>query len=118
VSGEPHSVSWADLNTRNQAAAGAFYSDLFGWKMTMGKDMKPATPGSYYHIVNGSDFIGGVPPPEHGSPHAPPHWMIYLEVADCAASTAKAKDLGAAAFVDSMSIGDEGWFSVLQDPQE
>ena len=26
VSGEPASVSWADLNTRDQPAAGAFYS--------------------------------------------------------------------------------------------
>jgi predicted enzyme related to lactoylglutathione lyase len=117
VSGESHSVSWADLNTRDQAAAGAFYSDLFGWKMTMGKDMKPATPGSYYHIVNGSDFIGGVPPPGQGNPHVPPHWMIYIQVDDCAASTSKARNLGAATFVDSMAIGDDGWFSVLQDPQ-
>jgi predicted enzyme related to lactoylglutathione lyase len=117
VSGEPHSVSWADLNTRDQAAAGGFYSELFGWQMTTGKDMTPATPGTYYHIVNGSDFIGGVPPPEHLNPHAPPHWMIYFAVADCPAATARARTLGAAVFVDSMSIGNEGWFSVLQDPQ-
>jgi predicted enzyme related to lactoylglutathione lyase len=117
VSSEPGSVSWADLNTRDQAAAGAFYSDLFGWKMTMGKDMTPAVPGSYYHIVNGSDFIGGVPPAGQGHPHVPPHWMIYIMVTNCAASTAKARDLGAATFVDSMAIGNDGWFSVLQDPQ-
>jgi uncharacterized protein len=117
VSGVPHSVSWADLNTRDQPRAAAFYSALFGWQMTNGKEMKPATPGSYYHIVNGPDFIGGVPPPQHGNPHAPPHWMIYVEVADCPASTAKAKQLGARAFVESMAIGNEGWFSVLQDPQ-
>lgn len=99
------------------ARAAAFYSALFGWQMTNGKEMKPATPGSYYHIANGPDVIGGVPPPQHGNPHAPPHWMIYVEVADCPASTAKAKQLGARAFVESMAIGNEGWFSVLQDPQ-
>src|SRR6185503_5169219 len=53
ISGVPNTVSWADLNTRDQVKAAAFYSDLFGWKMTSGKDMKPATPGTYYHIVNG-----------------------------------------------------------------
>ena len=41
----PHSVSWADLNTRDQARAAAFYSALFGWKMTNGREMKPAPPG-------------------------------------------------------------------------
>jgi uncharacterized protein len=117
IAGVNNSVSWADLNTRNQTAAAAFYTSLFGWKMTAGKSMQPATPGSYYHIVNGSDFIGGVPPPEFGNPHAPPHWLIYVQVPDCAAATSKAKGLGAQVHVDTMGIGDEGWFSVLQDPQ-
>jgi uncharacterized protein len=117
VTGVNNSISWADLNTRNQAAAAAFYTSLFGWKMTAGKSMQPATPGSYYHIVNGSDFIGGVPPPEFGNPHAPPHWLIYVQVADCAAATSKAKSLGAQAHVDTMAIGEDGWMSVLQDPQ-
>ena len=112
-----HTFSWADLNTRNQAQAAAFYSALFDWKMTTGKDMKPASPGGYYHIVNGAEFIGGVPPPEAGNPHAPSHWLIYVNVADCAGSTAKAKALGARASVETMAIGAEGWISVLQDPQ-
>jgi uncharacterized protein len=113
----PHSVSWADLNTRDQPRAAAFYSALFGWKMTNGREMKPAPPGSYYHIANGAELIGGVPPPQNTNPHTPPHWLIYVEVADCSASTATAKQLGARAFVEAMPIGNEGWISVLQDPQ-
>jgi predicted enzyme related to lactoylglutathione lyase len=112
-----HTFSWADLNTRNQAQAASFYTALFGWRMTNGKDMQPASPGGYYHIVNGSDFIVGVPPPEFGNPHAPPHWLIYVNVASCAEMTSKAKGLGARAFVDTMAIGEDGWISVLQDPQ-
>ena len=85
--------------------------------MVQGKSMQPAKPGDYYHIVNGSDFIGGVQPPEHMNPHAPPHWLIYIEVDDCRASTAKAKSLGARVFVDTMQIGEGLVFSVVADPQ-
>ena len=115
--GEVHSVSWADLQTRDQAAAARFYSDLFGWKMVEGESMQPASPGDYYHIVNGRDFIGGVPPPRDGENQAPPHWLIYVEVADCRASAQKAVSLGARVYVQPMEIGKEGVISVLADPQ-
>jgi uncharacterized protein len=115
--GEVHSVSWADLQTRDQPGASAFYSALFGWRMVEGQSMAPAQPGDYYHIVNGEAFIGGVPPPGHGDPHAPPHWLIYVEVADCRAATARAVSLGARAYVDTLQIGKEGSISVLADPQ-
>src|SRR5262245_8319526 len=55
---------WADLSAPDQARAAEFYRGLFGWKMLSGKDEEAAKPGDYYHIVNGSDFIGGIPPAE------------------------------------------------------
>jgi hypothetical protein len=117
VFGEINTVSWVDLQTRDQAAAAEFYTSLFGWQMVEGKSMNPAKPGDYYHIVNGADFIGGVPPPTAVDPNAPPHWLIYVEVADCRATTAKATSLGARAYVDTMEIGKEGRISVIADPQ-
>ena len=85
--GDHGTAVWTDLSTPDQARSGKFYSDLFGWRMTEGKSMNPARPGDYYHIVNGSDFIGGVQPAAHMNPHAPPQWLIYIEVDDCRAST-------------------------------
>jgi hypothetical protein len=117
IGGLDNTVCWADLSTPDQERAAAFYSELFGWTMAGGKDMLPVKPGDYYHIVNGAHFIGGVPPAAHRDPNMPPHWMIYVEVADCTASTAKAKGLGARAYVEPMAIGDDGWMSVLADPQ-
>jgi predicted enzyme related to lactoylglutathione lyase len=114
---EPRSVGWADLQTRDQGKAAAFYSDLFGWKMVEGKSPKPAKPGDYYHIMNGDDMIGGIPPPGQVDPHVPPHWMIYIEIADCKAATAKALSLGGRAYVDTMEIPDAGRISVVADPQ-
>ena len=59
--------------------------------------MTPASPGDYYHIVNNTQMIGGVAPPEQRDPNTPPHWLTYFAVADCAAATRKAVSLGATA---------------------
>jgi uncharacterized protein len=117
VKDEPGSVSWADLQVRDQVKAGAFYSSLFGWKMVEGKSMDPAKPGDYYHIVNGETMIGGIPPAGQVDPKAHPAWLMYVEVAECAASTRKAVSLGGRAYVDTMEIGKEGRISVIADPQ-
>ncbi len=97
--------------------ARAFYEELFGWKITAGKDMSAPGPDDYGHIVNGDDFIGGLPPANMRDPHAPPSWMIYVEVPDCAAAVAKARTLGARVYMDTREIGENGWMAVLADLQ-
>jgi len=115
--GEIGAVGWADLQTRDQEKAAAFYAALFGWQMVSGGSMEPAKPGDYYHIVNGGDMIGGIPPAGQVDPDAYPAWLMYVEVTDCAASTKKAASLGARAYVDTMAIGENGLISILADPQ-
>src|SRR5436189_5261595 len=44
---EHDSFCWADLATRDQAAASRFYSNLFGWEIDGGKE------SGYLHIKNG-----------------------------------------------------------------
>jgi predicted enzyme related to lactoylglutathione lyase len=117
VAGVDFTVCWADLNTPDPARAAKFYTDVFGWKIVAGKNMAPAGPNDYAHIVNGSDSIGGIPPASQRDPHAPPGWMVYFEVPDCAASVAKARSLGAKVCVDTMSIQETGAMAVLADPQ-
>ncbi len=114
---ETHTVCWADLHTRDIARAAKFYNGLFGWKIVAGKDMSAPGPNDYGHIVNGEAFIGGVTPVEMQDPNAPPHWMIYVEVADCATAVTKAKSLGAQVYADTMAIGEFGGMAVLADPQ-
>ena len=118
IAGVNGTVGWADLSTPDAARAIKFYSDVFGWKVVAGKDMSPAGPNDYAYIVSGETMIGGIPPASMRNPHAPPHWMIYVEVADCAATVAKARALGATVHMDTTAIGgDTGWFAVLADPQ-
>jgi hypothetical protein len=117
VKDEAGSVSWADLQSHDQAKAGAFYASLFGWKMVEGKSMKPAKPGDYFHIVNGETMIGGIAPASQVDPNAHPAWVVYVEVDDCAATTQKAVSLGGRAYVDTMTVGENGRISVIADPQ-
>ncbi len=111
IHNEPGSLCWADLNSPDPQAAGALYSKLFGWEIEPAQD-----DSGYLHIKNGSDYIGGITPVSMQNPSSPPHWMIYLQVADCDASTAKAKELGARVYMEPMTMEKVGRFSVIADP--
>lgn len=108
IAGVNGSLCWADLNTPDPQRAKAFYEQLFKWQIAPGKD-KPAD--SYLHIKNGEKHIGGI---HQGTP---PHWLIYFQVADCDASTEKAKALGGSVHVPPMTIENSLRFSIVADPQ-
>jgi len=49
-------------------------------------------------------------------PGAPSNWLAYVTVDDVAASTKKAKSLGATVMKDVTEVPGYGWFSVIADP--
>jgi hypothetical protein len=104
---------WADLSTPDPERAGKFYAELFGWQLA--KDEKD--PSGYIHIKNGENFIGGIPPAAHRSPTAPPHWLIYFQVADPEGTTAKAGKLGGRILMPARKMENVGTFSIVSDPQ-
>lgn len=116
IGGVMNTVGWIELSTTDVAQAVKFYGDVFGWKVTNGKGA-PAGPNDYAQIENGDAMIGGIPPASMRDPNTPPNWMIYVEVADAAAATAKAASLGATVCMGPMDIGEHGTISVLSDPQ-
>jgi uncharacterized protein len=113
--GADGTLCWADLSTPDQARAGKFYADLFGWKLSVDTDDDP--PSGYRHIQNGEDFIGGIPPAAQREPHTPPHWLPYFQTSNCDATAAKAKQLGAKFYLEPMTMENVGRFGVLADPQ-
>ena len=114
ISGAHGTLCWADLNTRDRHRAGEFYSGLFGWEM-MKEDEDPEH--NYWHIKNGDEFIGGLPPASYLQPGAPAHWLAYFQVSDCDATTAEAKNLGATVYMPPTDFEDVGRISVMADPQ-
>ncbi len=112
ISGD-NSFCWADLSTPNSERAGKFYAELFGWQLM--KDEKD--PSGYIHIKNGEHFIGGIPPAEHRNPNSPPHWLIYFQVADVQAATAKVGQLGGKVLMPVRAMENVGTWSIVSDPQ-
>lgn len=110
IKGENNSFCWADLNTPDQGAGSRFYSQLFGWELEPGD-------GGYLHIKSGDEFIGGIPGPQQLPPDIPPHWMIYVQVENCDASTERARALGANIHFGPITLENTGRFTVLADPQ-
>jgi predicted enzyme related to lactoylglutathione lyase len=107
-------VCWNELGTRDSAAAGEFYSKMFGYDV----DVMPFDGSTYTILKQGDAQRAGVMQ-MNGEQFAgiPPHWMPYFWVENAAASVETAKKLGASIKVPSTPIPGIGNFAVIQDPQ-
>jgi predicted enzyme related to lactoylglutathione lyase len=112
VVGEPGAFCWADLSTPDQARVKTFYEALFGWKLKAGEGKE----SGYLHIVNGENYIGGVPPARPGGASEPPHWLVYFAVADVDKTFQRAKDMKARALLRPMDFEGVGRVAMLADP--
>jgi hypothetical protein len=113
VKAEPGSFCWAELNTPDAERAKTFYEGLFGWKLIPGQGKE----SGYLHIVNGENYIGGVPPARQGSADTPPHWLIYFAADDVDKAFEKAKDMRARILLRPMDFEGVGRVAMLADPQ-
>ena len=100
-----------ELLTDDLGKAKSFYGALFDWKL---EDV-PMHNGGAYTMVNVGEGTGGGMM-TNPVPGYPPHWQAYVSVDDIAASTQKAKSLGATIAQDVTEVGNFGWFSVIIDP--
>lgn len=101
---------WFEHHSPDPAAAGAFYSALFGWRIeTMA--MGPGEP--YRMIMNGADGIGGLGRIDGSRPAL---WMGYLSVADVDAAHAAALAAGARSLMPPTDFPPVGRGAALADP--
>jgi uncharacterized protein len=107
-------IGWVDLTVTDAERVRDFYGAVAGWT--------PASVpmGDYddYSMV-----AGGTGEPAAGVCHArgvnadlPPHWLIYITVADVSASAARCRELGGAVLVGPKDMGGYGRFCVIRDP--
>lgn len=82
--------NWNELATPDQAAANAFYADVFGWaypdRMTMPGDM-----GDYIFVSVADQVIGAT---MKAVPGGPTGWQFYFRTPDIDATAAKVADAG------------------------
>jgi len=106
---DPGMFCWIELATNDAAAAKAFYSSVFGWKIN---DM-PIPDGSVYTMlqVDGHDLGALYENKEH-----PPMWNSYVNVANVDESAQRAQDNGAKVIAPPFDVMDVGRMSVIADP--
>jgi predicted enzyme related to lactoylglutathione lyase len=107
VQGIPNPVVHLELRTDNLACACAFYTQLFGWRA----ELVHTGSGDYLTLALGDRLEGGVV--EHDTRR--PFWLPYVEVADVAEVTERARLLGASVLLSARE-GPAGWRSVLVAP--
>jgi predicted enzyme related to lactoylglutathione lyase len=98
-----------ELHTQDPEKAKRFYGELFDWKLEDVPDMN-------YTIIDVGETGRGGGIMKSPMPDALPQWVPYVLVDDVAASTEKAKFLGASVLQDVTEIPDIGRFSMLRDP--
>jgi predicted enzyme related to lactoylglutathione lyase len=96
-----------ELHTGNLARACAFYTRLFGWSA----ERIDVDCASYLALDLGNGFAGGIV--ERDSERS--YWLPYVEVADIAAATGRARLLGASVLLEPRE-GPAGWRSVIATP--
>jgi uncharacterized protein len=112
---EPGALTWSELTTRDPRAAESFYTALFGWTA---KHSAPGAPMEYTEFsIGGQPGVGMMAMPAGMPPHVPSYWMPYFQVADLAASTARATGAGGTLMVGPQEIPGGARFAIVQDPQ-
>ena len=113
--GPLNNFCWPELTTPDPAGAVKFYSGLFGWKTKPESGVETA---QYIEWINGQTHIGGLMPMRGDEwKGVPPHWMLYVSVADCDERAAKAKQLGATVSIPPFDIPNVGRIAILSDAQ-
>ena len=110
----PGTFCWVELATTDQVNAKNFYAAVLGWTVA---DM-PMGPNEYYTMfkLNGGDAAAAytMRPDERAS--APPHWNLYIAVADADASAQRAGELGGKVIALPFDVMTFGRMAVIQDP--
>ena len=106
VAGTP---SWVDLGTADTKAAAWFYGELFGWSAAF--DPRPEAGGYGMFTLRDRRVAGIGPQTDPG----PPHWAVYVSVANVEETAAKITDNGGRLLAGPMDVFTAGRMAVAQD---
>ena len=112
----PGQFCWVDYSAHDMTAARKFYGSLFGWDSQIAPrhEGQPSDYGFFMREGKGVAGIGELT--KEMAAMMPPVWNSYVSVKDCAATVAKAKELGAEVVFDTQEIPEAGSLAFLKDP--
>ncbi len=107
------SVVWVDLTVPNAQAIRDFYAAVVGW------ESEPVTMGDYQdfnmHPVGSDGPAAGICHARGGNATLPPHWLVYVRVADLDQAVARCQELGGRLVDGPRGMGEQR-FCCIQDP--
>ena len=107
----PGEFCWVEAHVDDPAAALAFYTKVFGWKV---KEMPMPGIGTYNELLREGDKPGaGLLKKTMPSPNT---WLSYVAVDDVDAAVKRAAKLRGMVLAPATNIPNIGRFAVLQDP--
>jgi hypothetical protein len=112
IVGEPGTMWWHELNTREPTRALDFYRSVFGWTSEhFGEG------GMDYTVLRlGNEDVGGLMTMGDDYPaEVPNNWLVYFAVEDCDAAVAKVRQLGGSVRMEAIDIP-VCRFAVVADP--
>ena len=113
ILGDPDSLGWIELSTRDPKQALTFYPSVFGWTTHLGDFYTEWSLGGTH--FGGLVDLNRVPAP---AADVPAHWKPYFKVADVDEAAAKAAGEGGSVLLAPADVpGDDLRVSVLKDPQ-
>lgn len=107
---------WHEVYVPDSEAAKHFYKEALGWEAM---DYEMGEMGNYPMLIANGKPIAGIMG-TRGNPQmegVPPHWSVYVAVADVDATVAKVLALGGTVVVPAMDVPGVGRMCLLQDPQ-
>src|SRR4051794_30800088 len=107
------SIAWRDLTVPNADELRGFYEQVVGWKS------RPVKMGDYSDFemlqpASGESTVG-ICHARGDNADLPPQWLIYIIVADVAASSASCVELGGKVLIAPRPLSG-GTFCVIRDP--
>ena len=106
-----HHICHVEIPTTDFEKAKAFYSSLFGWKITMMPQMNYAT------FTTGTDPRGGFNKVDKVTSVGEQGVLIYVFVDEIQDALAKATELGGSVVKEKTEIPEIGWYALFGDPE-
>jgi uncharacterized protein len=102
-----NTVAWFEIGAPDVDAAKVFYGPLFGWSFA---------PGEAYTLITAPGATGPSGGIFNTGGNIPPYAVFVVQVADVAATTAQAEELGGKVVVAPMVLEDGMVVAYLTDP--
>ena len=106
---------WPELSSADPVSAARFYTGLLGWKTKPETGLDTVQYAEW--VLEGASFGGLMAMRGDEWKGIPPHWLIYITVADCDERAARVTSLGGSVRVPPTDIPNVGRFSLVGDPQ-